>query len=165
MPFETSATRLWRSLPRAERELAARAFWRQPPADAAAAAAREVVDLLRVRPQQFAKIPVESRVRALAGLASPSESVAEALLVALHLGERRALLGDFLDALGVAHEEGLIAEEAEVPAPDAERVRPIAASLSAKHGTAALRTYWNALFLQDRDRWGALEPVADELAG
>jgi hypothetical protein len=157
MPFETSSLRLWKSLPRPERELAARSFWQHPPQEAAVLAAREVVQLLRVRPQAFHKIPVESRVRALAGLANPSEGVAEALLVALHLDVRRPLLVDFLDALGAPHEEGVIAEDAEIALPAAAALAPIAASLAGKHGAPAVRLYWNVLWLQDRERWAALE--------
>ena len=160
MPFETSSLRLWKSLARPERELAARTFWQRPPQEAAVLAAREVVQLLRVRPQAFHKIPVEARVRALAGLANPSEGVAEALLVALHLDARRALLVDFLDALGVTHEEGLIAEDAEIVPPADDTLAPIAAELATRHGAAAVRLYWNVLWLQDRERWAALESSA-----
>ena len=160
MPFETNSLRLWKNLPRPERELAARTFWQHPPQEAAVLAAREVVQLLRVRPQAFHKIPVEARVRALAGLANPSEGVAEALLVALHLDARRPLLVDFLDALGVAHEEGLIPEDAEITPPDDAQLAPIAAELATRHGAAAVRLYWNVLWLQDRERWTALESSA-----
>jgi hypothetical protein len=163
MPFESSPLRLWKSLPRPEREQAARAFWEHPPQEAAPAAAREIVQLLRVRPQAFHKIPLESRVRALAGLAHPPDAVAEALVVALHLGPRRPLLADFLDQIGVAHEEGLIAEDAEIAAPDEAAVRKAAAALRERHDAAAIRLYWNALWLQDAERWQALAAVADEL--
>jgi len=160
MPFENSSLRLWKNLPRPERELAARTFWQHPPQEAAALAAREVVQLLRVRPQAFHKISVEARVRALAGLANPSEAVAEALLVALHLDARRPLLVDFLDALGAPHEEGLIAEDAEIAPPSVAALAPIATSLAEKHGAAAVRLYWNVLWMQDRERWAALEAAA-----
>ena len=163
MPFESTPLRLWKSLPRAEREQAARAFWEQPPKEAAPAAAREIVKLLRVRPQAFGKIPLESRVRALAGLAHPPDAVAEALVVALHLGPRRPLLADFLDQLGTAHEEGLIAEDAEVSSPDEAKVRAAVATLRERHDASAIRVYWNALWLQDPERWKALETVAAEL--
>ena len=163
MPFESSPLRLWKSLPRPEREQAARAFWEHPPQEAAPAAAREIVKLLRVRPQAFNKIPVESRVRALAGLAHPPDAVAEALVVALHLGPRRPLLVDFLDQLGIAHEEGLISEDAEIPAPEESKVRSAAAALRERHDAAAIQLYWNALWLQDSERWRALEVVASEL--
>jgi hypothetical protein len=163
MPFESSPLRLWKSLNRSEREAAARAFWENPPEEAAPAAVGEIVKLLRVRPQAFGKIPLESRVRALAHLAHPPDAVAEALVVALHLGPRRPLLADFLDQLGIAHEEGLISEETEVAPPDEAQVRSAAAALRERHDATAIRVYWNALWLQDAARWKALEVVGGEL--
>ncbi|MGH7336325.1 MAG: hypothetical protein ACREI7_01985 [Myxococcota bacterium] len=163
MPFESSPLRLWKSLSKSEREQAARAFWEHPPEEAAPAAAREIVKLLRVRPQAFGKIALESRVKALAGLANPPDAVAEALVVALHLGPRRPLLVDFLDQLGVANEEGLISEETEVAPPEEAAVRQAAKALAERHDVAAIRVYWNALWLQDANRWQALEVVGREL--
>lgn len=160
MSFETSALRLWRTLPREERLEAARAFWERPTEEAAVAAAQEVVKILRVRPQAFHKVPLDQRVRAVAGLATPPESLAEALLLSLHVGARRPLLGAFLDALAIPHEEGLIDEETEVAPPTETAARAALASLRADHSDAAIRLYWNALWLQDRERWAALEPVA-----
>ena len=166
MTFETSPLRLWRALAREERAAAAREFWNRPPEATAAVAAREVVALLRVRPQAFHKVPLEQRVRALAGLATPPESLAEALLVALHVGARRALLADFLAAAGIAHEEGLIADDAELPdLDDAAAHRALAALRAKGHPDAAIGVYWNALWLQDRARWAALEAAASGLAG
>lgn len=161
MPFETTTHRLWRTLSREDRLDAARAFWRRPPEEAALAAAREIVQILKVRPQAFHKVPLEQRVRAVAGLASPPEALAEALLVALHVESRRELLGAFLDGLGVAHEEGMIAEDAEFQPPSEAAVRAAAATLAERFGPDRLRVYWNTLWLQDRERWAALETVAE----
>ena len=163
MPFEPTAARLWKRLDRAARERAAQAFWERPPEPAAAAAARAVVELLRMRPQAFARLAPEARVRALARLAQPPESVAEALLVALHLSERRELLAAFLGALAVPHEDGLIAEEVEIAPVDATRGRAALAALRAAHQPEAIRLYWNALWLQDRERWAGLAEIADEI--
>lgn len=163
MPFEPTALRLWKTLPRDERERAARAFWERPPEEAAAAAAQEIVKLLKMRPQAFHKISAEARVRALAGLANPPETVAEALLIALHLEERRPLLAAFLDALAIPHEEGLIADDVEIEPVAAERARRALAALAPAHPAAAIRLYWNALWLQDRERWAGLADVADEI--
>ncbi|GMU64700.1 MAG: hypothetical protein AMXMBFR36_09740 [Acidobacteriota bacterium] len=161
MTFETTPLKLWRALPREDRVEAARAFWERPTEEAGALAAREIVNILRVRPQAFHKIPIEQRVRAVAGLAHPPDALADALLLSLHVGARRALLGDFLDALGIEHEEGLIADDVELPAIDEPRVRAALDALRAKgHGAAAIATYWNALWLQDPERWGPLEKVA-----
>lgn len=163
MPFEPTALRLWKTLPRDERERAARAFWERPPEEAAAAAAQEIVKLLKMRPQAFHKISPESRVRALAGLANPPETVAEALLIALHLEERRPLLAAFLDALAIPHEEGLIDDDVEIEPVAAERARSALAALAPAHPAPAIRLYWNALWLQDRERWAGLSDVADEI--
>lgn len=163
MPFETTASRLWRSLPREARERAARHFWEHPPEEVAPTAAREVVNLLKIRPQAFGRLSAAQRERALAGLAQTPEPVAEALLVALHLAERRPLLAAFLDTIGVAHEEGLIAEDAEVPPLTAEAARQALATLRAGHPADELRVYWNALWLQDRERWAGLAALADEI--
>jgi hypothetical protein len=163
MAFEPTALRLWKSLDRAEREQAARAFWERPPEEVAAAAANEIVKLLKMRPQAFHKISPASRVRALAGLANPPEAVAEALLVALHLDQRRPLLAGFLDALAIPHEQGLIAEEVEIATVTPERARAALAALRSAHAPAAIRVYWNALWLQDRERWAGLADVADEI--
>jgi hypothetical protein len=163
VPFAPTAARLWRSLDPPTRERAAHAFWQRPPEEAAAAAARALVELLRIRPQAFARLAPEARVRALARLAQPPEAVADALLVALHLAERRALLAAFLDALGVPHDEGMIGEEVEIAPVDAARARRTLVGLRAAHPPAAIRLYWNALWLQDRERWAGLAAVADEI--
>jgi hypothetical protein len=163
MPFEPNALRLWKTLTRDEREHAARAFWERPPEEVAATAAHEIVKLLKMRPQAFHKVSPESRVRALAGLANPPETVAEALLVALHLEARRPLLVAFLDALAIPHEEGLIAEEVEIETVTATRAREALVALRPAHPAAAIRVYWNALWLQDRERWAGLAEIADEV--
>ena len=163
MPFEPSPLRLWKSLERETRVEAARSFWLQPTEEAAVVAAREIVSILRVRPQAFHKIPIEQRVRAVAGLAHPPEALADSLLLSLHVGARRELLVAFLDAVGIRHEQGLIPDDGEMPAVGIEVIRAAAPALVAAHGAAAVRVYWNALWLQDPERWSALEIVAAEL--
>ena len=50
------------------------------------------------------------KARHLTSLAGMSEIVAARLLVAFHLKHRRPMMASFLDALGIAHEDGLIAD-------------------------------------------------------
>jgi hypothetical protein len=160
VPFETSSLKLWRSLAREDRLEAARAFWERPPQEAGVAAAQEIVKILRVRPQAFHKIPIGQRVSALAGLAHPPENLADALLVALHVGARRPLLVDFLDRLAIPHEEGLISDEAELPEITEAAAREALAALELRHPARSIRVYWNALWLQDPVRWRALETAS-----
>ena len=80
MAFETSAVRLWRTLDREDRLAGARAFWNRPTEEGAALAAREIVKILRVRPQAFARVPLDQRVRAVAGLVLPQIELRERLV-------------------------------------------------------------------------------------
>jgi hypothetical protein len=158
--FDLSAGRIWRRLAREERLLAARHFWNEPASEAVGHAQAAIVKVLHVRPQAVRTLPVERKVAALASVAEPSEILAASLLVALHLGERRALLGAFLDACGLAHDQGLLPEDAAAePVPEAAARRGVAALL-AGHPRDHVRTYLNTLWLQDHDRWEALERAA-----
>ena len=71
-------------------------------------------------------LPIEKKARHLVALGNVSEMVAARLLVAYHLTHQRPMMGSFLDALGIAHEDGLIADE-DLEAPPAEKLAEAAA--------------------------------------
>ncbi len=164
MSFETTAVRIWKRLPREERVVAARAFWNEPPEIALGSALGAVVKARHVRPQVARSMPLEARAEALASVLDPGEAVAQALLVALHLTDRRSLLCTFLDAVGLPHENGLLKEkEDEVPAPLSDAAaRAGVAALSAAHAAGHVATYLNTLWLQDPERWAALERASEQ---
>jgi hypothetical protein len=159
MAFHTTATRLWKHLPPEERLAAATAFFAEPAPELAGAALAAVVRARNLRPQAARSLAPEARARILATVLDPGEPLSQGLLVSLHLAHRRALLGAFLDALSLPHEDGVLKEEgtAEPVAADAARAA-VAALASFPEGE--VRTYLNTLWLQDPDRWGALEAVA-----
>ena len=66
------------------------------------------------------------------------------------------MMGAFLDAMGIAHEDGLITAE-DMPAPAPEKISAAAASLSAKFSADAVALYLNTLLTQDPDTWSALD--------
>jgi hypothetical protein len=158
--LDTSAARVWRRLTREERLLAARHFWADPPREALGAAQAAVVQVLRVRPQSRTLAP-ERKAAALASSES-SELLAAALLVALHLGERRPLLRAFLDAAGLVHDDGLLADAPAAPLIGEDAARRGCEALARAFPEAQVRTYLNTLWLQDHDRWGVLERVVGE---
>jgi hypothetical protein len=158
--FDLSAGRIWRRLTREERLAAARQFWADPASESVGHAQAAIVKVLHVRPQAVRTLPAERKAAALASVAEPSELLAASLLVALHLGERRPLLAAFLDAVGLAHDQGLLAEDS-APEPVAEdAARRGVEALMAAYPPDHVRTYLNTLFLQDHDRWAALARVA-----
>ena len=116
-----------------------------------------VIKVLHVRPQAVRTLANERKASALASVTEMSELLAASLLVALHLGERRPLLAAFLDATGLPHDNGLLAEDAAAaPVPEETARRGVDALLAA-FPPQQVRTYLNTLWLQDHDRWEALE--------
>ena len=159
MDFEPSAARAWKRLPREERRLAALAFFREPPPELFGAALGAIIRQRKLRPQVARSLSAEEQASALATVLDPGEPLSAALLVALHLGERRPLLAAFLDALGLPHENGLMKEAADDAPLSDETVRRAAASVAASFPREHVETYFNVLWMQDPDRWGALATV------
>ncbi|HVR71212.1 MAG TPA: hypothetical protein VMT87_10245 [Vicinamibacteria bacterium] len=160
--MEPTATRVWKRLGREERVAAATHFWREPPEDVVGAALSAVIKARRLRPQVARALPPEEQARALAGVLDPGETVAAALLVSLHLGERRALLATFLDAAGLAHEDGILRDEEGGAPPLGEAgARQGVRALCAAYPREQVETYLNTLWLQDPERWRVLEQAPD----
>jgi hypothetical protein len=156
--LEPNATRIWKKLTREERVSAATHFWREPSEEVVGAALSAVIKARRLRPQVARALPLEEQARALAGVLDPGESVAASLLVALHLGERRSMLVAFLDAAGLAHEDGILREEDGAAPPLGEdAARAGVRALAAAYPREQVVTYLNTLWLQDPDRWRVLE--------
>jgi hypothetical protein len=64
------------------------------------------------------------------------------------------MMGAFLDAQGIAHENGLIQEDAVKP--DTARIGPAAAQLAQQFPPDDVRIYLNPLLSQDPETWGGL---------
>jgi len=67
------------------------------------------------------------------------------------------MMGAFLDALGIEHENGLIKEESVKPAPD--KIGPAVAQLDQQFPAEDVRVYLTTLLSQDPETWGALDEV------
>ena len=90
--------------------------------------------------------------------------VAARLLVAYHLAHQRPMMASFLDALGIAHEDGLIADE-ELEAPPADKLAEAAADASpASYPPEDVALYLSTLVWQDPETWGALAEVPETRA-
>jgi hypothetical protein len=165
MPFQTTATRLWKSLSPDERLRAASAFFAEPPAELAGAAVGALVKARHLRPQAARSLPPDAQARILATVLDPGEPLAQGLLVGLHLAERRPLLGAFLDALRLPHEDGILKEEADTAPPVDEAGARAALGALVAFPEDEVRTYLNTLWLQDPERWRALEGLYSPVAG
>jgi hypothetical protein len=151
---------LWKGMPPDKRVQAADAFWRDSESpdiqaqhlEAAAVLARR----LKFRPKSIQSLSIGRRAKHLAQVLDVSESVATRALIAYHFSAQRPLMGAFLDALGIAHEEGLITAE-DVPAPDAGVIGAAAAAVKAIFPAEDVDLYLRTLAALDGDTWGNIE--------
>lgn len=142
-----------------QRQRAALAFWADPDAtDDQLQAALLIAQQKKFRPKTVVGLDVDRKARHLASMTVLPDSIAARTLVLYHLAEQRPMMGAFLDALGIAHENGLIQEE---------NVKPDAAKMQAavdglrQFPRGDVQLYLNTLLSQDPETWGALEGIRE----
>ena len=156
---ESSLTpaRLWRRMTSEQRLRASRAFWSDDSiADDQIQAALLIAQQKKFRPKFVLGLDDERRAKHLATLVAMPEALAARALVIYHLTEQREMMGQFLDALGLKHENGLIEEDDAKP--DPAKVDAAVAAISAKYPADDVSLYLSTLLCQDPDTWGALQP-------
>ncbi len=122
-------TRIWKRMPSDRRLKAAEFFWTdEQSTDQQVEAVTALAAHMKFRTKSVIALPLERKAKYLAGFPGISDNIAARALVSYHLEFQRAMMAEFLDALGIAHENGLISEET-VAKPDLERVRTAAAQL------------------------------------
>ena len=152
---------LWKRLPPDRKMLAADAFWQDD--NAAAEQAEAVVMIaqrIKFRTRSVQTLPRDKKSRHLVNLGAVSEMVAARLLVAYHLHHQRAMMAAFLDALGITHEDGLIADE-ELEPPSADRLRQAAQAIGTSHPAEDVSLYLATLMWQDPETWAGLSELPE----
>src|ERR1700733_10947639 len=127
---ETSLTaaRLWKHMTPAQRLTAADAFWSDEQAtDDQVQAVMLIAQQKKFRPKSVIALDLGRKARHLASIVTLPEALAARVLIVYHLAARRPMMAAFLDALGIAHENGLIQEDSVVP--DAAKLGPAAAQV------------------------------------
>ena len=156
MSEEMRPAKLWRMMSTELKTAAASAFWADEnaaleQAEAIALIARQI----KFRPRSVQSLPTNRRAKYLAGIPQVSDLLAARLLVVYHLEFQRPMMGAFLDALGIAHVNGLIEDETpKTPTP--EQVATAADTLAAAYPVADVGRYFWTLLWQDPETWGAL---------
>lgn len=93
----------------------------------------EVARALKFRPQAIRKLPIAQRARKARQilLASKNAELAYEFIGSYLLKQRRELVLGFLDATGVAHEDGMV-QDIEGEQPDAAKIEATVAELDGK---------------------------------
>ena len=151
-------SRLWKQMSSAQRTSAGEAFWSDEEAlDDQVQAAMLIAQQKKFRPKTVFGLDVERKARHLASLPALSDPLAARVLIVYHLSAQRPMMGAFLDALGIAHENGLIQDDAAKP--DPSKVAPAARQLAENFPAADVALYFNTLLCQDPATWSALGEV------
>lgn len=141
------------------RLVAADAFWRDEQDDAAVQHVDAVVTIARrlnFRPKSVQALSLEKRTKHLAHQADVSDTVATRALIAYHFAAKRPLMGAFLDALGIAHEDGLIKEES-VPPPAKDKLAAAISTVRGAFPPGDVDLYVRTLAALDGETWSEAE--------
>lgn len=145
-----------------ERYRVARAFWNDPEAiDDQVQAAVLIAQQKKFRAKTVTKLDPDRKARHLATMVTLPDAVVARALVVYHLAEQRTMMGAFLDALGIAHEDGLIQEEAVMP--DPAKLESAVKAIGAQFPVADVRIYLLTLLSQDPATWGGLGAIVEGL--
>ena len=153
-------SRLWKQMTADQRRHAASALWGA--ADAASdqkQAALLVAKQMNFRPKTVNGLDADRKARYLASVPELPDEVAARLLVLYHLAEQRPLMGAFLDALGIAHDNGMIQDDAATP--DPMKIAGAAATIAAVFPAQDVSLYLNTLLWQDPAAWEVLQGVPE----
>lgn len=153
---QPALSQLWKQLPEEEKLRAAEAFWREPEGiEQQAEAMALLAQRLKARPRYIQGLPVEKRARHLAHFPGMPDVLVARLLVSYHLAHQRPMMAAFLDAIGLAHDNGLITEDAPEPV-SAEKIAAGAKALASAYPPDVVKLYFSTLLAQDPDTWKGL---------
>ena len=153
-------SRLWKRMTGEQRLRAAAALWRDAEATSdQMQAALLIAKQMKFRPKTVIGLDPDRKARYLAVVSDLPEALAAQMLVVYHLAEQRPMMGAFLDALGIAHENGLIQDDN--VRPDKAKVGPAATAIANEYPVADVSIYLNTLLWQDPASWGVLQGVPE----
>ncbi len=148
----------------AQRLKASQAFWLDEQAtDDQIQAVLLIARQRKFRPKSVLNLDVDRKTKHLATLSSVPDGVAARTLIVYHLAEQRPLMGAFLDALGIAHESGLIQDDEVKPA--ADKLAAAVAHVTERFPQEDVSLYLQTLLSQDPNTWGGLAELVPALEG
>ena len=153
-------SKLWKDMTPATRLTAADAFWRDDQGgDQQVEAIVFLARRMNFRPKALQSLPIERRAKMLAQVGHIPDTVATRALIAYHFATQRPLMAAFLDALGITHEDGLIAAE-DLPAPEPEKLKTAIQAIRASFPADDVERYLHTLATLDGETWAGLEAAA-----
>jgi hypothetical protein len=156
-------SRIWRRMPAERRLAASELFWAdEQSTEQQIEAVAAIASHMKFRTKSVLGLAPEKRIKYLAGLPVISDTVAARALISYHLERQRPMMSAFLDSLEIAHENGLINDEA-LSKPDAAKLKKATAELASKYPPDEVSLYLSTLVSQDPDTWGELAELPETM--
>jgi hypothetical protein len=148
----------------AERRLeAAELFWAdEESAEQQVEAVAAIANHMKFRAKSVMGLPLSKKALYLTRLPVVSDSVASRALIQYHLQLQRPMMGAFLDALGIAHEDGLITAD-KIEPPEPERLKEAVGQVASSFPAEDVGLYFSTLVSQDPDTWKPLAIAAEAI--
>lgn len=152
---------VWELLSEDEQKEAAAAFWNEADAETRGPLEEALAKALKFRRKSVRKLEPERVAPRLVRLIEElPEPIAFQYLFHLHMAGRREMMGEFLDALELPHEDGALDLPEEGVELDEAAVKEHATALVEKHDRAAL-VYLATLWVADDEFWAGLSEVLE----
>jgi len=121
---------VWELMDDDEKKAAAVAFWNEADRESRSAIEVALAQDLKFRPQSVRQLSAERVAGRLVRLADAlPETVLFQYLFHLHMGDRRPLMVEYLDAVGLPHDDGALDLPDDFEGPDREKVEATARDL------------------------------------
>jgi hypothetical protein len=153
---------VWDLMTEDEQKAAAAALWANGDRESRMVIEMALAKAMKFRPQSVRRLSAERVAPRLVLLAEemPQDALFQ-YLFHLHMAERRELMVEYLDAVGLPHKEGVLDLPEDAEAPTAEAAEAPARDLITKHGHPAL-VYLATLAVADASFWDGMLGVLAE---
>jgi hypothetical protein len=150
---------IWKAMGEMRRRQAADAFYSDPNLKEFHRAAELFIARNKnFRPAFVKRLPQEKRATYLTSLPIPPDLIGQ-LIVSYHFAHQRPLMAAFLNALGIANDNGVISESADMPAPDSAMLADAADKVKAGFPAEDVNIYFATLHAQNPETWRGLDSV------
>ena len=156
--------RIWNLMGPERRQAAAEALWSNPELRAAQQQAETLLaKKLKARPIFIRRLPPERKAAYLARDMAANTYLWDAALSAYHFAGHRSMLADFLNAAGIANENGLYETVGSAKPPTSEILEKTIDQLLEKYRKLDVVIYLGALVVQDGEFWANLRPIVERM--
>lgn len=166
-PVDLSLPRLWRALTPADREAALRQCLGNDKASRAqwVQFAATLPRFRAFRPKAVAALTDEQLASAIGNTTTLPPDIIQTALIGMHLPAKAEMLGAFLEALGIPHKDGLIADGATVKLPDdPKQLENAVLGLLKRFASRDVVIYLLSLLAMDPETWKPLAPIVPKAA-